>query len=125
MDISTATSTQTIGSFDSGYSSTVAPTTVTSTAPPGGSQQATDARASRGVSVPDNAEVTKAVQEINKRLADASTSVVYDLDTTSHCVWLNVVDKATGRVVSELPPEAIRKLVDSYAVSGLKFDQLR
>jgi len=68
----------------------------------------------------------QAILQLNKKLDTASTQVVFAKDPNSDRVWLNVVDKSTGKVITELPPETIRKIVDGYAsTSGLVFDKFR
>lgn len=53
------------------------------------------------------------------------TEVVSSFDPKSGHFWLDVVNKETGKVVSKIPPEVIRKMADSYARQGLFVDKFR
>ncbi|MCL6547314.1 MAG: hypothetical protein K6T30_00220 [Alicyclobacillus sp.] len=43
------------------------------------------------------------------------TEKVVRYDPVSRSVWVNEVDSATGQVVEEIPPEAIRRMLQAYA----------
>ncbi len=73
----------------------------------------------------DAKRTSSAVDAVNKKLESAPTQVAFFFDVKSNRIWLNVIDKASGKIVSEIPPESIRKIVDGYATSGLNVDKLR
>src|SRR5579875_2712107 len=59
------------------------------------------------------AQLAKAVDHVNNgKLANSTTKVEFEYDAKSQRYWVNVVDKTSGKVISEVPPEAVRKIVD-------------
>jgi uncharacterized FlaG/YvyC family protein len=70
----------------------------------------------------DRDKLAKAVEELNKRLVSGSTEVVMDFDAPANRIWLNVIDKTTGEVIQKIPPEGLRKYLDSNSIAGLALD---
>jgi uncharacterized FlaG/YvyC family protein len=89
--------------------------TTSTSAPPAHSQ----AEATQTV---DRDKLAKAVEELNKRLVSGSTEVVMDFDAPANRIWLNVIDKTTGEVIQKIPPEGLRKYLDSNSIAGLALD---
>lgn len=72
----------------------------------------------------DSSRVQKAIDDINRKLQHQDQEVVFDYDPKANRVWLNVIDKTTGKVLDELPPDIIRKLADSLGdIKGLVIDK--
>jgi uncharacterized FlaG/YvyC family protein len=70
----------------------------------------------------DRDQLAKAVEELNRRLVSGSTEVVMDFDAPANRIWLNVIDKTTGEVIQKIPPEGLRKYIDSNSIAGLALD---
>jgi uncharacterized FlaG/YvyC family protein len=70
----------------------------------------------------DRDKLAKAVEELNRRLVSGSTEVVMDFDAPANRIWLNVIDKTTGEVIQKIPPEGLRKYLDSNSIAGLALD---
>lgn len=70
--------------------------------------------------VTDNnrANLKETLTSINKQLAYTQTQVVYADNQPSNQVWLNVVDKTTGKVLFEVPAQAFRHLQSSGSGTG-------
>lgn len=68
--------------------------------------------------------VAKMVEQFNRELDLSQRQIVFQFDKISHQIWLNVIDKTTGQVVAEYPPETIRRIADGYSsVAGLAIDK--
>jgi uncharacterized FlaG/YvyC family protein len=89
-------------------------TTSTSTSPAHSQPEATQ--------TVDRDKLAKAVEELNKRLVSGSTEVVMDFDAPANRIWLNVIDKTTGEVIQKIPPEGLRKYLESNSIAGLALD---
>ncbi|MBN8252991.1 flagellar protein FlaG [Priestia flexa] len=70
------------------------------------------------------AQLEKAVEEINQKLAPTFVSVRFQLHEKSHTYFAQVVNADTNEVIREVPPE---KLLDMHAemerLTGLIVDQ--
>ncbi|USY54995.1 flagellar protein FlaG [Bacillus sp. 1780r2a1] len=70
------------------------------------------------------AQLEKAVEEINRKLAPTFVSVRFQLHEKSHTYFAQVVNAETNEVIREIPPE---KLLDMHAemerLAGLVIDQ--
>ena len=65
-------------------------------------------------------EIKKDLSEINARLENMNRSIRFSVDDSSHDIVVKVVDKESGEVIRELPPESVIRLRERMAeVSGL------
>lgn len=72
----------------------------------------------------DNGKLSKAIENLNAKMELSDTKVVFAHDSMSNRVWVNVVNNHTGKVVVELPPEAVRQIVDGhFPTTGLAVDK--
>jgi len=61
--------------------------------------------------VPKDLEKLKeTVASLNKQLESTQTQVVFANNQPANQVWLNVVDKTSGKVLYEVPAESVRNL---------------
>jgi uncharacterized FlaG/YvyC family protein len=89
-----------------------------------GSSQEDKMDTSTSVQKADASKIQKAVDDLNRKMQHEDRAVVFDYDPKANRVWLNVVDKTTGKVLDEMPPEIIRKLVQSLGdIKGLIIDK--
>jgi flagellar protein FlaG len=69
-------------------------------------------------------KVAKEIEDVNEKLQQDNHKVVFQYDDKIHRVWLNLVDKSTGKVIEEMPPEIIRKLAERLGdIKGLIIDK--
>lgn len=73
----------------------------------------TDSKSPNQMSEIDKEKMKNTISQLNKDI-QPNTEIVFKFDQNSHRIWLNVIDKTTGKTVGEIPPEIIRKLEDSY-----------
>lgn len=57
--------------------------------------------------------VSKVVSSLNQQFASSSVRAEFASDEKSGEVWINMVDKSTGKVVFEIPSEGVRKLEEN------------
>ena len=69
------------------------------------------------------------LDQLNHKLYPQGLEAVFQFDNHSRMTWINVVNKATGQVIEQYPPEAVRQMVDQAAgksaanhTSSLAFD---
>lgn len=68
-------------------------------------------------------KLQRVISDMNSKVKN-DTEIIFDYDKASKRVWLNVVDKVTGKVVAEMPPEVIRQIQDGYSrTAGLLIDK--
>ncbi|WP_303799771.1 flagellar protein FlaG [Alicyclobacillus macrosporangiidus] len=61
---------------------------------------------------------------IERLASQHDVEVHFHYEPKVHRVWLDVVDKTSGKVVEEIPPEAIRHLIESLgSTTGLLVDK--
>lgn len=70
----------------------------------------------------DVAKTKKAVDDLNARLEGSSMKVVLDPNTPANQLWLNVVDNVSGKVIEKIPPEGLRRFLETNNTNGLKID---
>jgi len=69
-------------------------------------------------------EIKKGIEEINNQLAMMNRSIQFSVDESSRDIVVRVVDKESGEVIKELPPESILKLRERMAqLSGLMVEE--
>lgn len=63
---------------------------------------------------------SKVVSSLNQQFASSNVKAEFASDAKSGEVWINMVDKSTGKVIFEIPSEAVRKLAeDGVSKTGL------
>lgn len=73
---------------------------------------------------PTAEETVKVVEEINSRLSMQNRSIRFSVDDGTHDIVVRVVDKKSGEVIKELPPESELKLRERMAeLSGLMVEE--
>jgi uncharacterized FlaG/YvyC family protein len=70
----------------------------------------------------DLKQLVKAADDLNKKLEGSSMKVVLDPNTPANKLWFNVVDNVSGKVIEKLPPEGLRRFIETNDASGLKLD---
>lgn len=70
-----------------------------------------------------DSQLTKLIQQIS----GSQYTVTFDRQPNAQLSWMNVVDKTTGKVVYEIPPEGLRKWMEKQTggVAGLSIDSVR
>lgn len=69
-------------------------------------------------------EIYKAVEDINNQLQIANRAIQFSIDENSNDIVVKVVDKESGEVVRQLPPESILRLREHMAeISGLLVEE--
>jgi uncharacterized FlaG/YvyC family protein len=71
----------------------------------------------------DNDNVQKVLEELNKKLESSGTRVELAPDRPPNDLWFNVVDKTTGHIIQEFPPEGLRRFQETGALTGLTIDR--
>jgi len=67
-------------------------------------------------------EIKKDLDAINNQLMNRS--IQFSIDESSHDIVVRIVDKETGEVIRELPPESVIRLHEYMAeMSGLLFEE--
>jgi len=65
-------------------------------------------------------EIRKDLNAINEQLKTMNRSIQFSIDDKSNEVVVKIVDRDTGEVVRQIPPESVVKLRDSMAdMAGL------
>jgi flagellar protein FlaG len=65
-------------------------------------------------------EIHKDLDMINEQLKSSNSSIQFSIDDKSNDVIVRIVNKDTGEVIRQIPPESIVKLRDSMKdLSGL------
>lgn len=67
----------------------------------------------------------KALEDINRRLAESSLRVEFDTTAPPNQLWLNVIDQDTGEVIQKIPPEGTRRLLEDPGAKGIVIDKPR
>jgi flagellar protein FlaG len=69
-------------------------------------------------------DIKKGIEEINSQLSTMNRSIRFSVDDSTNDVVVRVVDKESGEVIKELPPESILKLRERMAqLSGLMVEE--
>lgn len=69
-------------------------------------------------------EIQKILDEMNTQLNIMNRSIQFSIDESSHDIVVRVVDKDTGEVIREVPPESIQKLREKMAeLTGLLVEE--
>ena len=65
-------------------------------------------------------EIQQDIEKMNDQLKSMNRSIRFSVDDESHDIVVKVVDKNTGEVVMEIPPEEVLKLRERMSeMSGL------
>lgn len=83
---------------------------------------ATSAQQTQANQQMDQAQIDKALQQLNRALEASGTKVVNDPKAPPNTLWLNVVDSFTGAVIERLPPEGLRQYAETASAKGLTLD---
>jgi flagellar protein FlaG len=69
-------------------------------------------------------EIKKDLEGINNQLRIANRSIQFSIDEGSHDIVVRVVDKESGEVIREVPPESVIRLRERMAeISGLLVEE--
>ncbi len=69
-------------------------------------------------------EIKKGIEELNGQLATMNRSIQFSVDQGTHDIVVRVVDKQSGEVIKELPPESILRLRERMEeLSGLMVEE--
>jgi len=69
-------------------------------------------------------EIQKILDEMNTQLNIMNRSIQFSIDESSRDIVVRVVDKDTGEVIREVPPESIQKLREKMAeLTGLLVEE--
>jgi len=69
-------------------------------------------------------EIRKDLEGINNQLRIANRSIQFSIDEGSHDIVVRVVDKESGEVIREVPPESVIRLREHMAeISGLLVEE--
>jgi len=69
-------------------------------------------------------EINREVEQINDQLSALNRSIRFSVDDSTHDIVVRVVDKESGEVIKELPPENILKLRERMKeLSGLMVEE--
>ncbi len=78
----------------------------------------------QGKATPSNAQIKKAVEEINKKAN--SSEVVFGVHEATNRVTIKIVDKESKEVLREFPPEKTLDMIAKvWEVAGLLVDEKR
>lgn len=65
-------------------------------------------------------EIQKDLEMINEQLKSSNSSIQFSIDDKSNEIIVRIVDRDTGEVIRQIPPESIVRLRDSMRdMSGL------
>lgn len=68
-------------------------------------------------------EIKKDLDVINAQMKNMNRSIQFTVDDSSHDIVVRVVDRDSGEVIRELPPESVIRLREHMTeVSGLIFE---
>ncbi|WP_029421609.1 flagellar protein FlaG [Alicyclobacillus macrosporangiidus] len=69
-------------------------------------------------------DVSQTLKSIDELASQHDVEIHFHYDPKVHRVWLDFVDKTTGKVINEIPPEAVRRLIESLgSTSGWLVDK--
>lgn len=69
-------------------------------------------------------EIMKDLDAVNKQLRIMNRSIQFSIDERSHDIVVRVVDRESGEVIREVPPESLMKLRERMAeISGLLVEE--
>jgi flagellar protein FlaG len=69
-------------------------------------------------------EVRKDLDIINTQLQNMNRSIQFSIDESSHDIVVRVVDKESGKLIRQLPPESLLRLREHMAeISGLIIEE--
>ena len=73
---------------------------------------------------PYNAQIRKAVEEVNKKAVNSEA--IFGIHEATNRVTIKIIDKDTGKVIKEIPPEkTLDMIVKVWELAGLMVDEKR
>ncbi len=73
-----------------------------------------------------NAQLKKAVDDINKRAVDAQSEAVFGIHDKTNHITIKIIDKKTKEVIKEFPPEKTLDMIAKvWEMAGLMVDEKR
>ena len=73
---------------------------------------------------PYNAQIRKAVEEVNKKAVNSEA--IFGIHEATNRVTIKIIDKDTGKVIKEIPPEKTLDMIAKvWELAGLMVDEKR
>ena len=73
---------------------------------------------------PYNAQIRKAVEEVNKKAVNSEA--IFGIDEATNRVTIKIIDKDTRKVIKEIPPEKTLDMIAKvWELAGLMVDEKR
>ena len=73
---------------------------------------------------PYNAQIRKAVEEVNKKAVNSEA--IFGIHEATNRVTIKIIDKDTRKVIKEIPPEkTLDKIAKVWELAGLMVDEKR
>ena len=74
----------------------------------------------------ENAQIKKAVEEINKSAMNDQAEAIFGIHEKTHRVTIKIVDKETKEVIKEYPPEKTLDMIAKvWEMAGIMVDEKR
>ena len=87
-------------------------------------KESNNGKAEQGKEQPTNEQIKKAVEQMNKKLADSEA--VFGIHEDTNRVTIKIVNKDTKEVIKELPPEKTLDMIAKvWEMAGILVDERR